>query len=179
MHDSPRTDEKPEWVVWNGSAGILTKAWLGRIESGPDGRRAWLDHPFDMVGPFSFDELESTGRISFAACMVMSVKRWQADQVELRREAYEQRRAARARIEAEYGGHFDENGSWFSSDEPRFDETEHREALNLPADETLDESKIKTAFRRLAQKLHPDVGGSHEAFLRITEARNALLARFS
>ncbi|WP_235840044.1 hypothetical protein [Derxia lacustris] len=29
----------------------------------------------------------------------------------------------------------------------------------------------------MAQKAHPDVGGSHEQFLRITEARNALLER--
>ena len=33
------------------------------------------------------------------------------------------------------------------------------------------------AFRRLAQKAHPDTGGSHELFIRITEARNALLGR--
>jgi len=51
----------------------------------------------------------------------------------------------------------------------------HRETLKLPFDGKLEPRQINAAFRRLAQKAHPDVGGSHEEFVRITEARNALL----
>jgi curved DNA-binding protein CbpA len=55
------------------------------------------------------------------------------------------------------------------------DERKHREALNLPADGKLERSQINAAFRKLAQKAHPDAGGSHEQFVRITKARSALL----
>ena len=39
----------------------------------------------------------------------------------------------------------------------------------------LEEAQIKTAYRRLAKEAHPDVGGSQEKFVQITEAYNALL----
>ncbi len=49
--------DKEEWVVWNGSTGILDMAAIGHIEDGEDGRRAFLAPPYDVVGPFSIDEL--------------------------------------------------------------------------------------------------------------------------
>jgi len=39
----------------------------------------------------------------------------------------------------------------------------------------LEVSQIKSAFRVIAKKTHPDVGGSHEKFIKITQARDALL----
>lgn len=174
MHDSARPEDKEEWVVWNDSAGILLTATLGRVEDGAGGRNAWLDRPFDMVGPFSLDELETRGRIAFAACVVMSRRRWQEDQAELRREAHEKRRAAQARMEAEYA-RFNESMGWPSSRHEQLDDRPHRETLNLPMDGKLEPAQIKAAFRRLAQKMHPDVGGSHEQFIRITQARDVLL----
>ncbi len=179
MHNSPPPPQPEQWVIWNGSSGILTMGTLGRIETGAEGRIAWLDRPFDMVGPFSLDELESTGRIHFAACMVMSRQRWHEDQVELRREGYEQRRAAQERLNEKYGHFFGHDHGGFAGQPQhrQFDEKQHRETLNLPAEGELEPAQIKKAYRRLAQKAHPDVGGSHEQFLRITEARNALLER--
>ena len=72
---------------------------------------------------------------------------------------------------------FNDDHRRHSPHHPPFDERPHREALNLPINGQLEPSQIKTAYRRLAQKTHPDVGGSHELFVRITEARNALLGR--
>ena len=83
-----------EWVIWNGGLGLVTTATLGRVEAGTSGRQAWLEEPFDMVGPFSLDELETHGRIAFAACIVMSRQRWQEDQAALRYESMNMRRAA-------------------------------------------------------------------------------------
>lgn len=94
MPDTHATADDEEWVIWNGGHGLVTTATLGRVETGGSGRRAWLDEPFEMVGPFSLDELEIRGSISFAACIVMSRQRWQEDQVELRRESLNMRRAA-------------------------------------------------------------------------------------
>lgn len=173
-----RCADEEEWVIWNGAHGLVTTVAIERVEVGACGRNAWLDEPFDMVGPFSFDELMTHGRIAFAACIVMSRQRWQDDQVELRRESLKIRRATEKRInekfERLYGGH----GRHQANRKP-VDEQQHREALNLPIDGTLEPFQIKAAFRRLAQKVHPDAGGSDEQFIRITEARNALLEYFS
>jgi hypothetical protein len=174
MHDTFGSTDEEEWVIWNGNNGLVTTVTVERVELGANGRMAWLDEPFDMVGPFSFDELETQGRIAFAECLVMSRQRWQDDQVELRRESLKIRRAAeqRANEKAErvFGGH----GRYQDNRKP-FDERQHRETLNLPIDEKLEPRQINAAFRRLAQKAHPDAGGSNEKFVRITQARNALL----
>ena len=148
-----------EWVVWNGSLGILLMAAIGRVEHGEDGRSAFLAPPFEVVGPFNLDELETLGRIAFGECLVMSRQRWQEDQVELRIEAREKRRAF-----------------LFQLDED--DEREHRETLDLPMEGPLEPAEINAAFRRLAKIAHPDAGGSNDDYRRITEARDALLERF-
>lgn len=156
------SDNKDEWVVWNGSLGVLDMAAMGRIEQDAAGRNAWLAAPYDVVGPFSLDELESIGRIAFGACLVMSRERWRDDQVELRLQAREQRRAYAARFA-----------------EPDDDDSDHRETLELPAEGALTAAEINAAFRRLAKKAHPDAGGEHAAYIRLTEARDALLERAS
>jgi hypothetical protein len=148
-------------VVWNGSMGVLDMATIGRIEHGESGRLAYLAAPYEVVGPFSLDELETHGRIAFAACLVMSRQRWQEDQVELRIEAMEKRRALYAQFEGVT------------------DQRAHREALELPKDGALKPSEINAAFRRLAKSAHPDAGGSDEDYHRIVEARDALLELFA
>jgi hypothetical protein len=174
MHERESHVEREQWVIWNGTSGILAMVMIGRVEVTIDGRSAWLDKPFDMVGPFSLDELETVGRIAFAACIVMSRQRWQEDQGVLRREAYEKRRAAQHRAYEEEA-RFNQRHRWHRSNSASHNEMQYREALNLPIEGKLEPSQIKTAYRRLAQKAHPDAGGSHEQFVRITEARNALL----
>lgn len=178
MHDSPWSAEEEQWVIWNGSHGIVDMVTIGRVEVGSSGRNAWLDEPYDMVGPFSLDGLEASGRIGFAACVVMSRQKWQDDQVELRREGHKKRREAQERL-FEYQARFNEGRKRNSNPIRRHSDKQHRELLNLPTDGELEPSQIKAAYRRLAQKTHPDVGGSHEQFIRITEARNALLERTS
>lgn len=177
MRDQASTVDTEEWVIWNGGAGLLLMAATGRIEVVEGSRVAWLAKPFDMVGPFSLEELETRGRIDFAACIVMSRQRWQEDQAALRREAYDRRREAQARMEAEQA-RFSDGRGWMGRHAPS-DDRPHRAALNLPMDGALDPVQIKTAFRRLAQKVHPDAGGSHEQFIRITQARDVLLERVS
>jgi len=172
------TAEEEEWVIWNGAHGLVTTVTIGQVEVDASGRTAWLDEPFDMVGPFSLDELETHGRITFAACIVMSRQRWQDDQVELRRESLNLRRAAQQRMNEEFA-RFSANHSVDQDNRKLFDERQHRETLNLPIDGKLEPRQVNAAFRRLAQKAHPDVGGSHEQFVRITQARNALLEYMS
>ncbi len=47
--------------------------------------------------------------------------------------------------------------------------------MNLPDDGDLTASQINAAFRQLAKTSHPDAGGSNENYIRLTEARDALL----
>lgn len=178
MHDTYAAAGDEEWVIWNGGHGLVTTATLGRIEAGANGRIAWLAEPFDMVGPFSLDELESRGRIAFAACLVMSRQRWQEDQAALRYESFSLRRAAQQRMNEEFARRFGRQNHHHAKRYP-MDEREHREALKLPADGKLEKRQINAAFRRLAQKAHPDVGGTHEQFVRITKARTVLLETVS
>jgi hypothetical protein len=161
MHESAGMTDKEQWVIWNGSMGILDMVVIGHVEDGKDGRRAFLAPPYDVVGPFSLDELETQGRIAFGECLVMSRRRWQEDQVGLRVEGREKRRAFLFQL-------------GFDDDENK----EYREVLNLPVEGTLTPSEINTAFRRLAKTAHPDAGGSSEHYRRIADARDALLEQF-
>lgn len=153
--------DKEEWFVWNGSIGILDSVTIGATTHGEGGRSAYLAPPYDVVGPFSLDELETQGRIAFGACLVMSRERWRRDQAELRREGMEKRRALLFRLD--FGD----------------DDREPREILDLPPEGALRPSEINAAFRRLAKTAHPDAGGSDELYRRIAEARDALLERFA
>jgi plasmid stability protein len=178
MHDSPWSAEEEQWIIWNGALGIRDFVTIGRVEVGPGGRNGWLEEPYDMVGPFSLDELETNGRIGFAACTVMSRRRWREDQAELRQEAFERHREAQERLYEELA-RSNARKRRRATRTQQSNEQEHRELLCLPIDGELEPSQIKAAYRRLAKKAHPDVGGSHEHFVRITEARNALLERIS
>ncbi|WOJ88853.1 J domain-containing protein [Methylocapsa polymorpha] len=152
--------DKEEWVVWNGSMGILDTVTIGHIEEDDGGRSAFLAPPYAAVGPFSLDELETRGRIAFGACLVMSRQRWREDQDDLRLEAREKRRAALFKLD------FD-------------DDQEYREVLNLPMEGALETAEINAAFRRAAKIAHPDAGGTDEDYRSITEARDALLAQYA
>jgi hypothetical protein len=152
--------DSEQWVIWNGSLGFLDLAAIGHVEDADSGRSAFLAPPYDVVGPFSLEELQSRGRIAFGECLIMSRQRWQEDQVDLRFEAQKKRRA------------------FLSSPESGGDAGEHREVLNLPMEGRLKPSEINAAFRRLAKMAHPDAGGSGEHYRRIAEARGVLLKQF-
>ncbi|CCE00419.1 molecular chaperone DnaJ [Bradyrhizobium sp. STM 3809] len=148
-----------EWVIWNGSMGIVDTVRLGTIIDGAAGRLASLAPPYDVVGPFSLDELETRGRISFGACLVMSQQRWREDQDGLRIAARAARRA------------------WLDQLTQDEDDEAHRALLDLPLRGSLTATEINAGFRRLAKSAHPDAGGSNERYRRISEAREALLAQ--
>ena len=174
MHDSPHSTEEEQWVIWNGSYGIVDTVTISRIEIHMNRRNAWLDDPYDMVGPINLDELETSGCINFAACFVMSRQQWKERQVELRREAYERRRESQEKLFEDLA-RFNKRRSQRSTHFQKFSQKQDRELLDLPTDGQLSSLQVKAAYRKLAKKAHPDVGGSHQQFLRITQARDALL----
>jgi hypothetical protein len=166
------------WVIWNGFFGLMTLVQLGDIEEQNGRRLAWLEEPFDMVGPFSLTELETQECIAFEECLVMSQKRWFQDQGRLKREGAQKRQQAEARLERR--ARFD-SGQQAGRQHPlpqKRSDRQPREILQLPPEGQLEPTQIKAAFRKLAQRNHPDVGGNTELFQQITEARDQLLAIF-
>jgi len=166
--------EEQQWIIWNGTLGLRDFVMIDRVEDDKSGRLAWLEEPYDMVGPFDFDELENSGCIRFAACVVMSREKWQNDRTVLMHEAMTKRRAAQQRAFEELR-RANRRKQRHGSPMRQNSEREHRKLLRLPVDGELDVIQIKAAFRQLAKTAHPDAGGSHELFIRITEARDVLI----
>jgi len=162
--------------------GVLDTVFIGKIEVGEDGARmAHLRAPYEMAGPFSLDQLETRGFIHFAACMVMSRQHWRQSQTELRRAAQAQRRKAAERNgfnrgrDSGAGSDHRHNRRDSRGELSAVQKRRYRRLLGLPQDSSPSRVAINSAFRRLAKSAHPDTGGSHEAFIRLTEARDALL----
>lgn len=174
MQDYSNLTDEEYWVIWNGSYGILDTVNIARTQVCNGATLAWLEEPYDRVGPFNFDELKISGCIGFEACLIMSRQKWQEDQEQLRRESIRLKREAMARA-YEQQARFNQRSQQFTDFAPQLSEKTFRESLNLPSEGKLNTSQIKAAYRRLAQKAHPDQGGSHEEFVRVTEARDALL----
>lgn len=166
--------QEDQWVIWNSAYGICDTVTIAPMQTDNGHRDVWLEEPYEMAGPFSLDELEKNGQVRFAACIIMSREKWQENQVSLRHASLHQR--AQAQKDAfEELNRANARRRKGSNSFQHYNEKEYRKLLKLPTDEILQASKIKAAFRKLAKEAHPDVGGTHEEFVRITEARDILL----
>jgi hypothetical protein len=176
MHENSSKLPEDYWVIWNGAYGIVDTVTIERTSMQSGTTFAWLNEPYEMVGPFNFDQLKTAGRLEFEACLLMSAQKWQEDQVLLRQESIRLKREAMARAQAQQA-HFNQRGQAANDNNGHLSEQALRASLQLPAEGTLKASQIKAAYRRLAQKTHPDQGGNAEDFVRVTHARDALLKR--
>lgn len=159
-----------EFIIWNPALGVRDFVTIGEIKNSEETIVAWLEDPYDMVGPFSLEELQSDGKISFEACFVMSRKRWERDQIFLRQESFEKQRKAQEDHNKEIRRF---------NQQKQNNEQKYRELLCLPLQGSLEVSQIKNAFRRMCKTAHPDVGGSEAEFIEITIARDVLLENLS
>ncbi|MCD4759143.1 MAG: J domain-containing protein [Arcobacteraceae bacterium] len=160
-----------DFIIWNSNYGVRDFVTIGRVD---DSKNAWLDDPYEMVGPFSLDELLETGQISFATCVVMSDKKWQEKQSSLRQESLKRQYKAQQQFQEEINRHNKSRRTYHTNLE-QTSQKEHRELLCLPIEGVLEVSQIKAAYRLIVKKVHPDMGGTHEQFIKITQARDALL----
>ena len=160
--------EDVEWIIWNSAIGIRDFVTIGRMEI--DDNVAWLESPYQMVGPFSVEELTTHGQISFAECVVMSKQKWQEERESLLAISMMRRRKSQQKF-------FDELEKLNKRKQHNHaDELEaYRTVLGLPIGGSLEISQIKAAYRKAAKKAHPDAGGTQERFLQIKEAHDALL----
>lgn len=153
-----------QWVIYNSSLGVHDLVTIERIVSQDGSQLAWLDEPYEMVGPFHIDTLLEDGIIPYEACFIISLEYWRTHQKELMRESLLQR----TKMEEEM---FKE----LRNSKRKNKELEYRELLELPTHGALNTAQIKAAFRKLAKKNHPDVGGEHEMFVRMRFAYDSLL----
>ncbi len=175
MTDIPWYLQDDQWVIWNGTLGLVDSATVGEVQVDAQGRiLLWLDEPYDMVGPLDLRELERFGQTDFAVCTVMTRRFWQKNQYELREDALHARYAYEQRMREEFARYQHRHAT--RQPDPLSRERQHRQSLNLPLDGQLQAAQIKSAYRKLAQRAHPDQGGDHDSFVRITEARDALLS---
>lgn len=167
-----------EFIIWNADLGMRDFVSIGKIDEDKDITVAWLEEPYEMVGPFSLDELLITGRITFAACIVMSGKKWEENQATLRRESFRRQRKTQREF-YENVNRYNQRKENQNQKNKIFSEKNYRELLSLPLSGLLKENQIKSAYRIVVKKVHPDVGGSHEEFIQVTEARDILLSKIS
>ena len=168
MHEETRAIDDEEWIIWNSALGLRDFVMIGDIDMVQG--IAWLEPPYQMVGPFVLDELLSEGVIRFAECVVMSKQRWRDNREELLRDSMIRRRRAQQECFDEL-----EKRNRRKMNARQEIELEYRMLLELPAEGVLESSQIKSAYRKAAKKAHPDAGGSQEWFIRIKEACDALL----
>ncbi len=174
MQNDFNSTQDEHWVIWNGSYGIVDTVTIERTSVYSGTTFAWLNEPYEMVGPFNLDDLKSSGSLQFEACLLMSAQKWQDDQVFLRQESIKLKREAMARAQAQQA-RFNQRRQAASESGGPLDERTLRASLQLPAEGRLNALQIKTADRRLAQRTHPDQGGNQEDFVRVTQARDTLL----
>lgn len=159
--------EDEEWIIWNGALGLRDFVMIGEIDAHQ--RKAWLDSPYQMVGPFSLDELYTNGLISFAQCVIMSKQRWQNERESL----LENSKMRRHKAQQEFFEDLEKNNRCKRGSGQQALE-EYRALLKLPLEGILKSSQIKSAYHKAAKKAHPDAGGTQEMFIRIKEAYDVL-----
>ena len=84
--------EDVEWIIWNSAIGIRDFVTIGQVDTQEN--VAWLESPYQMVGPFSIEELMVQGAISFAECVVMSRQKWNDERESLLAVSMRKRRKA-------------------------------------------------------------------------------------
>ena len=158
------------FIIFNSALGIRDFVLIDKIEDSPFGYQAWLDEPYEMVGPFSLDELLEVGKISFAECEVISKEFFRENRLEILKSSFKQQQELRQKMYEELAqrNKMRRHGS-FGSDEP----------LYLPKDGALTSLQIKAAFKKASKKAHPDAGGTHEEFVQVNKARDELLALYT
>lgn len=160
------------FIIYNSELNLKDFVTIGEVDK--ENKIAYLDTPYEMVGPFCLNELYNKGKIYFEACMVMTQNFWHKERINLQKESFIKQQRTQNRFYDEINK-YNRNKQTLQIDI----DIKYRNLLLLPLDEELSEAQIKEAFRKLAKTTHPDVGGSHEEFIKITIARDELLTNIS
>lgn len=156
-----------QWVIYNDKLDIHDLVQIGSIAQQDEKKVAYLDIPYDMVGPFCLETLLQEGEIKFAACRIMSQNLWRKKAKEIRQEIFMR---------------MQQHQNEFAKEERRFDERKRygsqkdlRKLLGLTIEGKITLKQIKAAYKNRAKEIHPDSGGSHEAFCQLQDAYETLM----
>jgi DnaJ-class molecular chaperone len=159
-----------EYILWNPSLGIHIFVTIDQTKQSDDNTTVWLDEPYDMVGPLKFSELQEQGSIHFAECYIISKQKWKDDYATFMQEGLRKQNQTRQRHSQDIQDYNHRKDQ---------DQQKYRELLNLPKKGELSINQIKRAFWVVSKEVHPDLGGSDEEFIKITEAKEYLIEVFS
>jgi hypothetical protein len=158
-----------EFILWNPTFGVRIFVTIDKIKQDNNTIHIWIDEPYEMVGPLDFKTLILDGSVNFEACIIMTKEYWKKNQKKLQQESFIQQQKIHQSFQEELKQHNQRKNTIQNK------QCQYRKILKLPQDGNLKISQIKTAFKKLAKIEHPDVGGSHENFVKIIEAKEALI----
>jgi curved DNA-binding protein CbpA len=159
-----------DFIIWNSTLGISDFVSISEIKKENEELLIWLDEPYDFVGPLKLKQLLKNDELQFEACVVMTEEYWEKNKNELLIQSYVKQQHTFKEFQEELKRR-NKNKSQHHSNQ----EIQYREILCLPLQGILNTTQIKSAYKKIAKTEHPDMGGSHENFIQITEAKEALL----
>ncbi len=157
-----------DFIIFNSKLGLRDFVTIGEIDF--KNNQVWLDNPYEFVGPLCLEKLCTIGEISFEACIIMSQEYWKKNQRRLQKESFENQLKFQRQFQKDINNHNKKR-----RDLDYKTEKENRELLGLPLEGVLEISQIKAAFKKIAKTAHPDVGGTHEMFVKLSDAKDALI----
>lgn len=156
------------FIIFNSKLGLRDFVTIGEVDF--KNNQVWLDEPYEFVGPLCLEKLCTLGEIGFEACIIMSQDYWKNNQRRLQKESFENQLKFQRQFQKDINNHNKKR-----RDLDYKTERENRKLLELPLEGVLEISQIKAAFKKVAKTAHPDVGGTHEMFVKITNAKDALI----
>ena len=153
------TDIGASVMLWNIFKREVAAGYISSIKPSAYGLNGFLAPPHDEhVGAFSLTALSTRGFHDTRGFLICTPAYWAAHEA-----------AIRARPSP--------NGI-LSFGSPSGSERAERTLLGLPTFEDLSATQIEKAFRVMTKKVHPDVGGDAETFVKVKQARDVLLSRW-
>lgn len=160
-----------DYIIYNKDIVLRDYVWIEKIITKDEKIIAYLEEPYEMVY-FDIEEIISNGKISFEACEVYTMNKWKEDEKKIQKEAFFQQRKNQQDFNESINNHFRKKEKLNTQNEKKY-----RQLLSLPIVGNLEEKQIKTAYKIIVKKVHPDVGGSHETFIEVTKAKDILLEK--
>lgn len=158
-----------DYIIYNKDIILRDFIWIEKIEAKGYKVIAYLEEPYEMVF-FDLEELILNGKIAFESCEIFTTQKWEEDKEIIQKEAFFTQRKNQKE--------FNENiNSFFRKKENSNQQIEkkYRKLLDLPIHGQLEKTQIKTAYKIIVKKVHPDVGGTHESFIEVARAKDILL----
>ncbi len=158
-----------DYIIYNKDIVLRDFVWIEKIEIKDYKAIAYLEEPYEMVF-FDLEKLILNGKITFEACEVFTTQKWKEDEELIQKKAFFTQRKNQKEFDENINNFFRKKVNSIQQIEKKY-----RKLLDLPIHGELEKRQIKTAYKIIVKKVHPDVGGTHEAFIEVVRAKDILL----